>query len=41
MSTLASMKGGKLYLLAPRGHKAYVERLRDEHQLPNTEVVAL
>ena len=37
MSTMASMKGGKLYLLAPRGHKAYVQRLRDEHQLHYNE----
>lgn len=41
LSTLASMKGGKLYLLAPRGHKAYVERLLDKYQLPNAELVYL
>ena len=41
LSTLASMKGGKLYLLAPRGHKAFTERILNRHQLPNTELVAL
>jgi hypothetical protein len=41
LSTLASMKGGKLYLLAPRGHKAFVQRLLDRYQLPNAEVVYL
>lgn len=41
LSTLASMKGGKLYLLAPRGHKAFVERLMDKYQLPNAELVYL
>lgn len=25
LSTMAAMKGGKLYLLAPRGHKAFTE----------------
>jgi len=41
LSTLASMKGGKLYLLAPSGHKAFTERILSSHQLPNTELVAL
>ena len=41
LSTLASMKGGKLFLLAPRGHKAFVERLLSRYQLPNAEVVYL
>ena len=41
MSTLASMKGGKLYLLAPRGHKAFVANILEHHQLPNTEVVSI
>ncbi len=27
LSTLASRTGGKLFLLAPRGHKAFAERL--------------
>ncbi len=27
LSTLASVKGGKLYLLAPRGHKAFTDNL--------------
>ena len=27
LSTLASMKGGKFFLMAPRGHKAFAQRL--------------
>ena len=41
LSTIASMKGGKLYLLAPRGHKAFVQSLLDRYQLPNAELVYL
>lgn len=41
LSTLASMKGGKLYLLAPRGHKSFVANILDNHQLPNTELVSI
>ena len=33
LSTLAAMKGGKLYLLAPKGHKSFVEKAIDEHNL--------
>jgi len=39
LSTLASMKGGKLYLLAPRGHKAFVERVMEKYHLPNAQLV--
>lgn len=41
LSTMASMKGGKLYLLAPRGHKAFVQGLLDRYQLPNAELIYL
>jgi hypothetical protein len=41
MSTLASMKGGKLILLAPKGHKAFVNRMLKKHQLHNAQLVDL
>ena len=40
LSTLASMKGGKLFLLAPKGHKAFTDRIVNKHNL-NAEVVYL
>lgn len=33
LSFLASMKRGKLHLLAPNGHKAYTEKLVDNHDI--------
>ena len=33
LSSLAKMKGGKLYLLTPRGHKAFVQRIIDKYNL--------
>jgi hypothetical protein len=33
LSTLASLKGGKLYLLAPKGNKAFVERVIKRYSL--------
>lgn len=33
LSTLANMKGGKLFLLAPKGHKAYTQRLLKRYDL--------
>ncbi|MEN0002817.1 MAG: hypothetical protein AAF798_01690 [Bacteroidota bacterium] len=33
LSTLAEMKKGKLHLFAPRGHKAFAERIVRERQL--------
>tara|TARA_B100000809_G_C15133528_1_gene529507 strand:+ start:3267 stop:3623 length:357 start_codon:yes stop_codon:yes gene_type:complete len=33
LSFLASMKKGKLYLLAPNGHKAYAEKLVNSHDI--------
>lgn len=41
MSTLASMKGGKLFLLVPAGHKAFVQRMMKKHYLHNTQIVDL
>ena len=41
LSTLASRKGGRLYLLAPRGHKAFAERILNKYDLPNAQVIAL
>lgn len=41
MSTLASMRGGKLILLAPKGHKAFVNRIMKKHQLQNAQLVDL
>ena len=33
LSTLAQMKGGHFYLLAPKGHKAFVERMMKKYNL--------
>lgn len=33
LSTMAAMKGGKLYLLAPRGHKAFTEDIVNRYNL--------
>ncbi len=41
LDTLASIKDGKFYLLAPRGHKAFVKRMLKKYQLPNAEMVYL
>lgn len=40
LSTLAGMKGGKLFLLAPRGHKSFAENVVKEHNL-SAQVVYL
>lgn len=40
MQTLAEQKGGKLYLFAPYGHKAFAERLVERFGL-NAKVVKL
>ncbi len=39
--TLASRKGGKLYLLAARGHKSFTERMVHKHNLTNVTVVSI
>ena len=33
LSTMAQVKGGKLYLLAPRGHKAFTEKIVNDYNL--------
>ena len=38
LSTLAAAKGGKLFILSPRGHKAFNEKLVKDHNLPATVV---
>jgi hypothetical protein len=40
LNTLANMKGGKLFLLAPRGHKTFVEDIVKNHHL-NAKIVYL
>ena len=39
--TLANRKGGKLYLLAARGHKAFTNRIIKEHDLEHAMVVSI
>lgn len=41
LSTLAAMRGGKLFLLAPHGHKAFAERILNNYELPHTQLVYL
>lgn len=38
---LASMRGGKLFLLAPKGHEAFVERVVSRHNLYDTQIISL
>lgn len=38
LSTMAGMKGGKLYLLAPRGHKAFTDGIISEYPIDATIV---
>lgn len=40
LSTMAEMKGGKLYLLAPRGHKSFTDGIIDSHPI-NAVVVSI
>ena len=40
LGTLAKMKGGKLFLLAPKGHKSFTETIVKNHHL-NAQVVYL
>lgn len=39
LSTLAKMQGGKLFLLTPKGHRAFAERIIKKHNLDNTQLV--
>ena len=41
LGTLAARKGGKLYLLAARGHKSFAEKIVQNHNLTNTTVVSI
>ena len=41
LGTLASRKGGKLYLLASRGHKSFAEQIVQKHNLTNALVVSI
>ncbi|MEL6124119.1 MAG: hypothetical protein AAFQ02_09355 [Bacteroidota bacterium] len=36
LSTMASMKQGKLHLLAPRGHKSFADRLIEQYHIEAT-----
>lgn len=40
LSTIAAMKNGKLFLFAPRGHKAFAQRIVKERHL-NAEVISI
>ena len=40
LSTLAFRKGGKFYLMAPYGHKAFAERIIKKHNL-HSEVISI
>jgi len=40
LSTMAAMKSGKLYLLAPKGHKAYVDKTVKKFNI-SAEVVGI
>lgn len=40
LSTMAARKGGKLYLLAPRGHKSFAADIVEQHHL-NAQIVSI
>jgi len=40
LSTMAGMKSGKLYLLAPKGHKAYVDKMVKQYNI-SAEVISI
>ena len=40
LSTMASMKSGKLYLLAPKGHKAYVDKMVKQYNI-SADVISI
>lgn len=40
LSRMAEVKGGKLFLLAPRGHKAFTDKIVEKHSL-NARVVSI
>lgn len=39
LSTLAKIQGGKLFLLAPKGHKAFAERILKNYNLHNAQLI--
>lgn len=41
LGTLAARKGGKLYLMAGRGHKAFTDDIVKDYNLINTQVVSI
>lgn len=40
LATLAAREGGKLYILAPRGHRSFVQGMVDQYKL-NSQVVSI
>jgi len=40
LSTMAGMKSGKLYLLAPKGHKAYVDKMVKKYNI-SADVISI
>ena len=40
LSTMANIKSGKLYLLAPKGHKAYVDKMVKQYNI-SAEVISI
>jgi len=40
LSTMAGIKSGKLYLLAPKGHKAYVDKMVKQFNI-SAEVISI
>lgn len=41
LSTLSSLKDGRLIVLAPHGHKAFAQKIIEQHQFSNTRLVSL
>jgi len=41
LSKMAELKGGKLILITPKGHKAFAERIVKKYNLFNTKLVYL
>lgn len=41
LGAVASMKGGKLYLLSGRGYKAFADNIVKAHNLQNTHIVSI
>ncbi len=41
LGTVASQKGGKLYLLASRGYKTFTKNIVDQYNLQNARIVSI